>query len=141
MSKVKSRSKCEKTVELDEQMNSSDDDYIDPKMEKYFKDAKDKIQEKLGLNGKHHKKSMISQNDEDDNDDFEDISDFEQEEEEDEEMDDEEQSEDQDEDGELSADEKNEEIEEIDVDQRKKLTLKTINNWSRKLGVKNILFI
>ncbi|RNA10362.1 nucleolar complex 2 -like protein [Brachionus plicatilis] len=132
MSKVKSRSKNERSRKSDE--DTSDDDYIDPKMEKYFQDTKDKIHEKLGLNGKQQNKSKNTQDDDED-DDFEDISDFEEEEDDQEEMDlEEEQSEDQDEGEENSGDEKNEGEEEIDVDQRKKLTLKTINSWSTKLA-------
>lgn len=141
MSKVKSKSKIEKPVKLDEEMETSDDDYIDPKMEKYFQDTKDKIQEKLGQNGKHQKKNKKQEEDEEDND-FEDISDFEEEEEDDddnqEEMDDEEQSDEEIE--ENSGDDKNEDEQEIDMDQRKKLTLTTINNWSKKLGVKIFFF-
>lgn len=55
MSKVKSKTKIpKKQVRMeDEEMDTSDDDYIDPKIEKYFKDTKFDT----NLNGKDSKKA------------------------------------------------------------------------------------
>ena len=134
MSKAKSKVNNKK-VQMDEEMDTSDDDYIDQKMEKYFKSNKQKIEEKLGLMDNGSIKTKKSK-DEDDDEDFEDISDYEEEEEDEEEMEEDEKSESEEE-QEHSENENglNDVDENGEYDGRKKLTMKMINNWSTKLSV------
>jgi hypothetical protein len=101
---------------------TSDDDYIDPSMDKYFKNDKKKSNEK-----KTKIEEDLGKSDESD-------------------LNDEEEEEDDD-DSNHESESKNitetneDDDEEMPDDGRKVLTMKMIQNWTEKLGVKMIYFI
>ena len=115
-------------AEVDE-LETSDDDYVDPSIEKYFSKKESKF-----ANGKKAVKSKPELVEESE-------SDYEVEDEEEEEEDDDKSEAGSDEDNEeLQADQEEEADDaengkESDTDGRKKLTMKMIENWSEKLSV------
>ncbi len=118
-------------AEVDE-LETSDDDYVDPSIEKYFKKKEGKV--KNGKKVAQTKPELVEESE----------SDYEvEDEEEDDDDDDDEKSEDMsDENNEDPQSDKDEAAEaendkEPDTDGRKKLTMKMIENWSEKLGVSN----
>ena len=134
MSKTKSNTKAQKMAVDD--VDTSDDDYVDPEMDKYFAKKGGESKIKNAVNGKS---GIWDDKEEDD----EDLSEYEEEEAEDssEEEDDEENGE-----NEKNGGGEAEEEEEADNDRsdgRKKLTMNLIKKWSNDLGVlylKLILF-
>lgn len=105
-------------IQVDE-METSDDDYVDPSIEKYFN--KKKVTEKTDKKSK--KKELIEESE----------SDYEVEDEEEEEdmNDEEEQEQEQEEEPDQDRD-----IDEQADDGRKKLTMNQIEKWSEKLSVR-----
>ena len=104
-------------IQVDE-METSDDDYVDPSIEKYFN--KKKVTEKTDKKSK--KKELIEESESD----YE----VEDEEEEEEDMNDEEEQEQEDE------PDQDQDIDEQADDGRKKLTMNQIEKWSEKLSVR-----
>ena len=104
-----------------DEMETSDDDYVDPSIEKYFN--KKKVTEKTDKKSK--KKELIEESESD----YE----VEDEEEEEEDMNDEEEEEEQEQEEEPDQDR---DIEEQADDGRKKLTMNQIEKWSEKLSVR-----
>jgi hypothetical protein len=104
-------------IHVDE-METSDDDYVDPSIEKYFN--KKKVTEKTDKKSK--KKELIEESESD----YE----VEDEEEEEEDMNDEEEQEQEDE------PDQDQDIDEQADDGRKKLTMNQIEKWSEKLSVR-----
>ncbi len=101
-----------------DEMETSDDDYVDPSIEKYFN--KKKVTEKTDKKSK--KKELIEESE----------SDYEVEDEEEEDMDDEEEQEQEEE------PDQDRDIDEQADDGRKKLTMNQIEKWSEKLSVRQI---
>jgi hypothetical protein len=99
-----------------DEMETSDDDYVDPSIEKYFN--KKKVTEKTDKKSK--KKELIEESE----------SDYEVEDEEEEDMDDEEEQEQEEE------PDQDRDIDEQADDGRKKLTMNKIEKWSEKLSVR-----
>jgi hypothetical protein len=99
-----------------DEMETSDDDYVDPSIEKYFN--KKKVTEKTDKKSK--KKELIEESE----------SDYEVEDEEEEDMDDEEEQEQEEE------PDQDRDIDEQADDGRKKLTMNQIEKWSEKLSVR-----
>lgn len=120
MSKVKS-----KRGKQDQEMDTSDDDYIDPEMDKYFNKKKEggKLAAENPNNKNGHGKSHLWKKDDDDD--------------EDEDEDEDEEDETSDDDDEMQLDEMNlnEGDESKEDDGRVKLTLKMIKTWQTQLSV------
>ena len=131
-SKVSNKAKkVEQAADVD--MDTSDDDYVDPAMDKYFEKNKGESKIKSAAGGKS---GLWNEEDED-------VSDYEEEEEPDDEDMSEEEEEDDDEDevenGENGHQEENGDGEDKE-DGRKKLTMNLIKKWSDSLGVSKAFF-
>ena len=98
---------------------TSDDDFIDPSMDKYFKPSKKESKKKV---------EVVEE------------SESEEEEEEEEEEQDEDDSGSEAEEKDLNGNDKDEDDEDNQNDGRKQLTFKMIENWTEKLSVINLKF-
>jgi hypothetical protein len=125
-----------KSIDNGEDIETSDDDYVDPSMDKYFKNKDKKTTKKAEKNGKKEELSESESDYEEPEELEEEESDVESESEPEEDDEEEEQDDDDGVDG-ADADEKMD-INEGDGEEndgREKITLKTIKSWSSKLAV------
>jgi len=135
MSKTKSNAKAQKMAVDD--VDTSDDDYVDPEMDKYFAKKGGESKIKNAVNGKS---GIWDDKEEDD----EDLSEYEEEAEDSSEEEEEDDGDDEEngENGEKNGGGEAEEEEDNDrSDGRKKLTMNLIKKWSNDLGVLHLKLI